>query len=552
MSAPPDPTNANAVAGPSRLPAGGSQPRVPPSPPKANATAALPPAASISSAALPQADGKARPARRADGPLIVKTVVAADGVREVPSVFEHCEVEDLITLISSMLDRLIEHNDRIPLTPNSLTRFHSRAPPNISVKDYLVRIARYTNVEPCCLLILLPYVDKVCARLNTFTVSSLTVHRFIIAAISVGSKALSDAFCTNGRYARVGGVSIVEMNLLEKEFCEALDWRLTTSGPVLHHYYTSLVKSHPKYRLSEAPLPVPPTPPPIDVPPFFSPSPADSRLPPVSPPAASSSAGLAMDLDAPAPSSISAISGHPPPVPSAAPHALNDAPVSMSTEPAPVDRRSPSSPPSPPSVSAAASAQNSGHTTTYSSSVSPSSNSTFSRSAASSASASLAPSPEPSPERSRTRGRERPPPPLTGPPLVPPSRLSSFSSSASASHLPSPARSAHPPHPPGIDGIGSAVAASQAALSPRLVQALATARPPSSPAKRGRGRSSSSTKDSTGGAGGSGAIGMDPRARFHPSPRLSAAGGGQTAAESALAGAGAGYFGTGGTAGGRM
>lgn len=59
-----------------------------------------------------------------------------------------------------MLDRLIEHNDRIPLTPNSLTRFHSRAPPSIGVRDYLLRIARYTNVEPCCLLILLPYVDK--------------------------------------------------------------------------------------------------------------------------------------------------------------------------------------------------------------------------------------------------------------------------------------------------------------------------------------------------------------------------------------------------------
>jgi hypothetical protein len=61
---------------------------------------------------------------------------------------------------ASMLDRLIHHNDQIPLTSNSLTRFHSRAPPNISVREYLVRIARYTNVEPCCLLILLPYVDK--------------------------------------------------------------------------------------------------------------------------------------------------------------------------------------------------------------------------------------------------------------------------------------------------------------------------------------------------------------------------------------------------------
>lgn len=128
-----------------------------------------------------------------------------------------------------MLDRLLVHNDRIPLTPDSLTRFHSRAPPTISVTSYLHRISRYTNVEPCCLLILLGYVDKICARLPAFTISSLTVHRFVIAGVSVGSKALSDAFCTNGRYARVGGVSIPEMNLLEKEFCEAIDWRLTVS-----------------------------------------------------------------------------------------------------------------------------------------------------------------------------------------------------------------------------------------------------------------------------------------------------------------------------------
>lgn len=130
-------------------------------------------------------------------------------------------------VVASMLDRLIAHNDRIPLTSGALTRFHSRAPPTINVLSYLLRIARYTNVEPCCLLILLPYVDKVCARLPSFTISSLTVHRFVIAGVSVGSKALSDAFCTNGRYARVGGVSIAEMNLLEKEFCEAIDWRLT-------------------------------------------------------------------------------------------------------------------------------------------------------------------------------------------------------------------------------------------------------------------------------------------------------------------------------------
>ncbi|GAA5977416.1 hypothetical protein JCM10908_004973 [Rhodotorula pacifica] len=325
-----DPTNANAVPGPSRLVYGAtaatSLPSAAPSRPAASSSTA---AAATSMSAHP-ARGKAAagqsasngtsqprkdPVRRADGPVIVPTRVEADNVRVVPQQFENCQLDDLITLIASMLDRLIEHNDRIPLTSNSLTRFHSRAPPNITVRDYLLRIAKYTNVEPCCLLILLPYVDKACARITSFTISSLTVHRFIIAAISVGSKALSDAFCTNGRYARVGGISVVEMNLLEKEFCEALDWRLTTSGPVLAHYYTSLVRSHPTYRLSTAPPPSPPPPAPVEIPAPLPISTTSSTSTPPSPPVRKTSATLnpqqqpppephphAMDVDTPPPS----------------------------------------------------------------------------------------------------------------------------------------------------------------------------------------------------------------------------------------------------------
>ena len=71
------------------------------------------------------------------------------------------------------------------------------------------------------------YVDRVCEARPDFTISSLTVHRFVIAAVACGSKALSDSFCTNTRYARVGGVSLVEMNLLERELLSAVDWRLT-------------------------------------------------------------------------------------------------------------------------------------------------------------------------------------------------------------------------------------------------------------------------------------------------------------------------------------
>lgn len=151
------------------------------------------------------------------------------------------------SLIADMLGRLISHNDLIPLTPSNLTRFHSRTPPNISLTDYLRRIVKYTSVEKSCLLILLIYIDRVCELHPHFTVSSLTVHRFLITAVTVSSKALCDSYCTNSHYAKVGGISTQEINALELEFLSLIDWHLASTGPILQQYYANLVEQHPCY-----------------------------------------------------------------------------------------------------------------------------------------------------------------------------------------------------------------------------------------------------------------------------------------------------------------
>ncbi|KAG8995431.1 hypothetical protein FRB94_009743 [Tulasnella sp. JGI-2019a] len=171
--------------------------------------------------------------------------------------FEDAKIEHLVALISDMIDRLIAHNDQIPLQPEGLTRFHSRSPPAISVCDYLARIVRYANVEKSCLLITLHYIDQICARLPKFTITSLTIHRFVIASVTVSSKALCDVFCTNSRYAQVGGIKPNELDLLEREFLNIIDWRLFCTGELLQQYYTNLVRTHSRgaYKLENPPDP---------------------------------------------------------------------------------------------------------------------------------------------------------------------------------------------------------------------------------------------------------------------------------------------------------
>ncbi|KAI8891026.1 cyclin-domain-containing protein [Backusella circina FSU 941] len=168
-------------------------------------------------------------------------------VIQVPEYYYAVDINYLAHMIADMLGRLITHNDLIPLTPRNLTRFHSRTPPNISLGDYLRRIVKYTSVEKSCLLILLIYIDRVCELHPHFTVSSLTVHRFLITAVTVSSKALCDSYCTNSHYAKVGGISTQEINALEIEFLTLIDWHLASTGPVLQQYYANLVEQHPCY-----------------------------------------------------------------------------------------------------------------------------------------------------------------------------------------------------------------------------------------------------------------------------------------------------------------
>ncbi|EPS40119.1 hypothetical protein H072_6084 [Dactylellina haptotyla CBS 200.50] len=160
----------------------------------------------------------------------------------VPRDYQLCSMNDLVVLISDMLNQLVSLNDGIPLTQGGLTRFHSRAPPTITITDYLHRIALHTTLEPSTLLSTVYYIDLLSNHYPAFTISSLTVHRFLITAATVSSKGLCDSFCTNTFYARVGGISLRELNVLELEFLNRVGWRIVPQAEVLREYYVSLVR----------------------------------------------------------------------------------------------------------------------------------------------------------------------------------------------------------------------------------------------------------------------------------------------------------------------
>ena len=136
--------------------------------------------------------------------------------------------------------------DAVVLNPN--TRY-ARTAPGISVRDYLHRLARHATLTPPLLLAMVYYIDRLCAMYPEFTINTLTVHRFLITAATVAAKGLSDSFWNNTTYARVGGVRIAELKLLELEFLYRVDWKIVPNPEVLVAYYRGLVERTPQYKL---------------------------------------------------------------------------------------------------------------------------------------------------------------------------------------------------------------------------------------------------------------------------------------------------------------
>ncbi|KAI8647600.1 cyclin-domain-containing protein [Parasitella parasitica] len=132
--------------------------------------------------------------------------------------------QHLIKIVSSLLDSMLTTNNQLPTT--QITYFHSRAIPNISVLSYLSRIHRFAPFTNEALLSMLIFFDRIAKLDNGFTINSYNIHRLLITSIVIASKFTSDIFYANSRYAKVGGIPLVELNQLELELLFLLDFQL--------------------------------------------------------------------------------------------------------------------------------------------------------------------------------------------------------------------------------------------------------------------------------------------------------------------------------------
>ena len=107
------------------------------------------------------------------------------------------------------------------------TIFNSLKIPEISIKDYLTRIYKYTDSSyeiSIITYILLNKINKSFIKINSFN-----IHRLLCTLILIIIKYYSDNYYDNAYYSKISGISLQELNKLEITLLKKMDFRLNIS-----------------------------------------------------------------------------------------------------------------------------------------------------------------------------------------------------------------------------------------------------------------------------------------------------------------------------------
>ncbi|KAA0044685.1 cyclin-U4-1-like [Cucumis melo var. makuwa] len=159
-------------------------------------------------------------------------------------------IPKVINYLSSVLQRVSESNDQEDRMMNNGTKrnnysgFDGISRPSISIQSYLERIFKYANCSPSCFVVAYVYLHRFLHNHHpsNFHIDSFNVHRLLITSVLVSAKFFDDLYYNNAYYAKVGGISTMEMNLLELDFLFGLRFQLNVS-PNTFHIYCSYLQS---------------------------------------------------------------------------------------------------------------------------------------------------------------------------------------------------------------------------------------------------------------------------------------------------------------------
>jgi len=170
----------------------------------------------------------------------------------VPAIERHSLLDGVRSVLLGMMGRGDEANAEValPQAKSNISCFSSKVAPKINISSYLSRISTHIPLSDSSFILALVYIDRIGKQGSTCrtAVNSKSWVRLVITAIMLASKYLEDEgdlHYNNAAYAKVGGLGVQELDLLETHFLKLLDWKLFVTEAEYMQFYGAVYNSTP-------------------------------------------------------------------------------------------------------------------------------------------------------------------------------------------------------------------------------------------------------------------------------------------------------------------
>jgi hypothetical protein len=127
-------------------------------------------------------------------------------------------------------------------TCKGVKAFRSVAVPDLDLLSYIQRLRTEFRCSSECYVICAAYLDRLDRQYPGIT-DALSCHRLLLCSLMLAIKFHDDTHYVNSFYARVGGLSLHEMNALEVVMMRLLDFRLHVTPEEFERYRGLLCQS---------------------------------------------------------------------------------------------------------------------------------------------------------------------------------------------------------------------------------------------------------------------------------------------------------------------
>ena len=146
-----------------------------------------------------------------------------------------------IEIISDLFNNICEENkDKSQNINNKINPFLTINIPSMSIKDYLLRLAKFARINESTLIITLIYIDRIC-KINNFKLHFKNIYKLIISSMIVAIKYNEDYFYSTEVYAKLGGLTVKELKYLEFQFLVLIKFCLFVEKELFDKYNNNLI-----------------------------------------------------------------------------------------------------------------------------------------------------------------------------------------------------------------------------------------------------------------------------------------------------------------------